>query len=133
GSTSSPVASSSRAARTSGAISTTRPSAIPTSAARGGAPVPSTTVPPRIATSKLTHEPYRDAFLSRACAAQKRTSPSAVAVAELVEDVAEVEIEVAVLLERGNEVLDVEVPDRHVALGRLLGRLGERFRPLGLR
>src|SRR5439155_22104563 len=51
GVTAQPDASSSRSPRRFGAISRMTPSAIATSAARPGAPVPSKTVPPRITMS----------------------------------------------------------------------------------
>src|SRR2546425_568858 len=53
-----PDASISRVPSTRGAISTIRPSDTPTSARTGGEPVPSTTVPPRIASSALIFSAY---------------------------------------------------------------------------
>src|SRR5262245_46624206 len=53
GATTAPDASSSRSASTDGPIATTRPPETPTSARTPGAPVPSTTVPPRMASSAV--------------------------------------------------------------------------------
>src|SRR5438094_124655 len=59
GDTTAPLASSSRSPPRFGPISAMWPSSITTSARRPGAPVPSTTLPPRIANRVMSH-PSRD-------------------------------------------------------------------------
>src|SRR5215211_3895207 len=65
GVTAQPDASSSRSPRRFGPISWITPSAIATSAARPGVPLPSKTVPPRITTSAIATTSEHDLHLIR--------------------------------------------------------------------